>query len=189
MLERIADFLVGNQSFYVILLDESSPANVPGFMGRLDAIALEKQLAAGTESWTRNPLFNHELACCGRRGELLSWSLLTGGFFRAVIDVDVEPAESVPPLLPPTNQIPSDCDLRVPSGKLVVCCLAALGDPSLRPVACVPPGTYRTLVTRHTEFEYHHVWVESEADYPPGDGPDWTITLRRISSEAAFETS
>jgi len=46
-----------------------------------------------------------------------------------------------------------------------------------RELVTVRPGKYLVGLARNAEEEAKHEFLESVADYPTGDGPDWTIHL------------
>jgi hypothetical protein len=183
--ETIADVLVPTDNFYAAILDESSPTNTPGFDDRAWQDAGELQRRHGGEKYERLFHYNGLLSSSAKRGEMFPWLLLIDGVFRAIVLLDPNPTMPLPPI-PDRRGMPEACDLRCPSGRLMVCCTSWIGRPGLSIAARVPPGTYRASIEQD-EDESDHWFLQSADEYPPGDGPDWKITLRKISAEATFE--
>jgi hypothetical protein len=44
----------------------------------------------------------------------------------------------------------------------------------------VEPGDYHVSIVQDSYAQQDHWFLESEADYPPGDGPAWVIRLSRL---------
>lgn len=177
---NVAETYVATLSCYAAIYDEASPANTEGFMER-ELKAAEQQLdALGQDRWLTIFAFNDRLIDRASRGELLAWTLVFDGVFRAVIKVG-EPLgpESSPPPLIDNQGLPLAANLICPTGRLVVGCLSCLGQQQT-PVAIVEPGTYRVNFACDEEEVAKHMELEARSDYPPGEGPDWRLALNRV---------
>src|SRR5262245_43651314 len=115
-LGAMKEILVTTRCFYAGIYDEASPANVAGFAKR--------GIARG--DWFD---FNQILIDGTARGELLAWTLLFDGVFRAVIEI-AGPLPGDAGNLDPIENLGRDeltADLSFPSGRLIVACLSSLG--------------------------------------------------------------
>jgi hypothetical protein len=177
---NVAETYVATLSCYAAIYDEASPANVKGFMKR-ELEASEQQLDA-KDRWLTIFAFNDRLIDRASRGELLAWTLVFNGVFRAVIEVGepLGPQSSPPPLID-NRGLPLAANLICPTGRLVVGCLGCLGQQQT-PVAIVEPGTYRVNFTCDDEEEFKHMLLQARSDYPSGEGTDWRLVLNRVQS-------
>lgn len=163
--------LVKTQSMYAAAYDEHSAVNVQGFMG--DLLARAKDLF----------VFNGYLIDHARRGDLLPWSLLLDGIFECDAKATTSGAEQFAPI----QNLGVDgltTKLHLPSGRLIVSCLADLGK-SREPILRVEPGEYLVAFQRDGDVESSHWFAESESDYQPASQPDWQLRLVRSSGVAA----
>jgi hypothetical protein len=168
---RTSEFLVKihPEGLYGAVLDRTSPANFSRFI-ETEFDRTRKLLNRGEEAALLF-LFNSLLDERGRAGELLAWAVLLDGVYKAEI------AEQGNPL----PHVFASADLDFPTGEVLVTCLSRLGDADLLPALTVAPGKYRTTFSVDHAEETKHEGLEREADYPPGDGPDWRLTLQRIA--------
>lgn len=175
--------LVKTGSLYAAIYDERSPVNVEGFMSDLLLRAKNDPQANAFGGGGSLFLFNGYLMEHARRGELLPWTLLLDGVFNC----DAQVAPSAPQPAAPIQNLGLDelaGVLKVPSGRLVVSCLGDLGKRH-SPILHVDPGGYHVAIRRISEREARHWFIDSEADYPANDGPDWVIRLSRVQGESA----
>jgi hypothetical protein len=184
-IEVPVDVLVVTRSCYVGIFDLASSVNQPGFWKR----EFGKVSRFRPRYWF-SPMrramrifdFNQLLIDRMNSRQLACWTLLFDGTFRARCEIG-EPGEAI---LQSTSRFESlggddftalvDC----PSGHVVIACLSRAGEPALTPQAVVPSGTYEVHVTRDAESEDRHWFLDSEAEYTPGDGPDWRVRLRQV---------
>jgi hypothetical protein len=177
---NVAETYVATLSCYAAIYDEASPANVEGFMER-EFEAAEQQIdALGKDRWLTLFVFNERLIDRARRGELLAWTLVFDGVFRAVIEVGepLGPESNLPRLIDNLG-LPLAANLICPTGRLIVGCLSRLGQQQT-PAVIVESGTYRVNFTCDYEEENKHMDLEALSDYPPGEGPDWRLALHRV---------
>lgn len=172
-----ATLLLRTQSCYVGVFDKASPAYFEGLIKQEFAGADEDVAAQGlAKGWSLFG-FNGRLIDRSRKGELLVWTLLFDGVYKARVQIGPDITE--PESLEPVDQVGWPTDLWCPTGQIVVACLGSAGDQSIEPIVHVEPGSYRASVEQH-ECEWDHTFLEELRDYPPADGPDWTITLARL---------
>ena len=177
----MAEALVKTQSCYVAILDEASPVNTLDFMATsLEAGKVEAR-RRGLEDLHGLFVFNDQLMRAARAGELLAWTLLFDGVFRAVSQLT---PSSSPTEIEKTTNLSAPAltgKLVCPSGRLLICCLADLGKPQ-QPFMQLEPGNYRVSVSRNDDGELQHSHLESPNEYPVGDGPDWSIQVERLNT-------
>lgn len=166
-------------SCYVALLDEASPANRLGFMDTTLASCKQAVKRQRLESFHSLFAFNDALIEHAKRGDMLSWTLLFDGVFRAHLQVEVgapssELRNQEPP--PTEGRLPSSAILNCLSGRLLLCCMGDLGK-TQAPAITVEPGWYRASVTADDHQELDHAFLTSLDEYPSEDGPDWTVRL------------
>jgi hypothetical protein len=174
--------LVKTQSMYAALYDEKSSVNVEHFMSHLFSRAETDPRANSVGPGGTLFIFNQYLMDCARRGELLPWGLLLDGMFECdtqLTNSTVSPPEHIDSL--GNDHIAAT--LRLPSGRLVVSCLGDLGK-GREPILRIEPGVYHVALTRNSEIESKHWGINEEADYSPGESPDWVIRLCRTAGEA-----
>jgi hypothetical protein len=170
---------VKTEAFYGAILDEGSPANQPGLMTRL----LDEARSAFSPDDESAPWlfrFNQSLADAGERGELLSWCLLWDGVYQAKVEVSL--AEANPTsgaALESLGAGSEEARLYFPTGRVVLTSLSRVGEEP--PFLTIEPGHYRVRFVSDGEEEAKHAFLEAVGDYPPGDGPDWRITLQRLA--------
>jgi hypothetical protein len=179
----VAETYVTTESCYAAIYDEASPVNVKGFIEQEIEASRQQIDALGKDRGFILFDLNGRLMDRARRGELLAWTLVFDGVFRAVIEV-AEPLgsdESPTPLIDNLGG-PLVADLVCPSGRLVVGCLSRLGERQT-PTVTVEPGTYRVRFTFDEKKEVDkHMLVQARSDYPLGVRPDWTFRLNRMQS-------
>src|SRR5207245_22632 len=129
------------------------------------------------------PHFNELWAEGGRAHELLPWVLLFDGVFR--VRIEVLPSGSEPSVRALQRgrflgNLGSEGVLFCPSGEVVVAPLLSLGELSLRPAVVVPPGLYRVRIESNAEEQIKHEFLDRVEDYPPDDGPDWTLYMQNV---------
>ena len=178
----VAEAHVTTNGLYAAIYDELSPANVKGFIERELEASEQEIRAARKDKILTLFAFNDRLIDCARRGELLAWTLLLDGVFRAVLEVGepLGPDASPTPLIDNVGA-PLAANLVCPTGRLIVGCLSRLGEQQAA-VATVKPGTYRVQFIRDDEEEFKHTLLQAHSDYPGGDGPDWKFVLNQIHS-------
>jgi hypothetical protein len=76
---------------------------------------------------------------------------------------------------------PSLVPLNCPTGDLRIGSMGDLLSSSGRSLAMVPPGRYLLGLERNGQQEAEHAELTTVGDYPPNDGPDWTVHLRLVS--------
>lgn len=179
----MSDLLIKTESLYAALLDEASPANLPGFMSKELARARQRAGALGLVKGEELFLFNDSLIKRSDRGELLPWTLLFDGVFRAQVQMDT-------PLVPPASALRSkkslgapfqQADLHCRTGRLLLLCMSQVGQRNT-PILDIEPGVYRAELTCDDDEQAKHWFLDDPADYPAGDGPDWWISLRRVDA-------
>lgn len=167
--------LIQTRSCYAGAFDKSSPAYFKGLMRQeLDGASAD---VADTQPGFAIFALNSRLIDRSEKGQLLVWTLLFDGVYKARIQVGPDLAK--PERLEPADHIGRPADLLCPTGEIVVVCLDSAGDQSIQPIMRVEPGTYRATIEQH-ECESDHIFLENISDYPLEDGPDWTITLARL---------
>jgi len=177
------DTLVRTQSCYAAICDEASPANRRGFMdSELEAGKSAAKLA-GKDEFLGLFIFNDQLMRSADRGELLSWTLLLDGVFRAVARVDLQLPTSSRSSPENLGSSVLAANLVCPTGRLIITCLSKLGEPQ-PPFLVLEPGIYRVSLERNETEEFEHAFLESVAEYPVGQGPDWCFHVQRV---AAYE--
>jgi hypothetical protein len=77
---------------------------------------------------------------------------------------------------------PSLVRLKCPTGDLRIGSMSDFLSSSGRPLTMVPPGTYLLGLERDGQQETEHAELTTIRDYPPNDGPDWTLHLRFLNS-------
>ena len=117
-------------------------------------------------------------------GQLLAWTLLFDGVFRAVVQVVPEAAPMPAHLSRNLGNGASQATLACPTGRLIVSCLGRLGEVQ-SPVVVLEPGNYLISLERDEDEEQHHTFLESVCQYPTGEGPDWKIKIQRVSGNLA----
>ncbi len=173
----VADTLVETHSCYAAICDEASPANRLGFMtSELEAGKKAARQAGQDESFGLFA-FNDRLMASAARGELLAWTLLLDGVFRAV--ADLEQSVPQPQMLKNLSASMLAGTLICQTGRLVVTCLGRLGVKQ-QPLLVVEPGVYRVQLKRDETQEFDHGALERASSYPPGHGPDWHFRLQRV---------
>lgn len=168
---------IETESLYVALYDEASPANVAGFLAHEWEAARHDARSSEAPGGFELFAFNGRLIDRARRGELLAWTLLFDGVFRAVVEVEPEAPASA--LTVDEGGLPTAADLVCPSGRLALSCLSRLGHPPPA-VVIVEPGTYRATLRRDDAAESAHAFLEGQSAYPEGEGPDWRLRLQRL---------
>jgi hypothetical protein len=173
----VAEAYVTTQSCYAAIYDEASPANVEGLVEREIQASQQQIDALGQDRGFTLFAFNERLMDRARRGELLTWTLVFDGVFRAVIEVagPLGADKSPTPLIDNLGG-PLVADLVCPSGRLIVGCLGHLGKRQT-PGVTVEPGTYRVHFTFDKNEVHKHMLLEARSEYPQGEGPDWTFRL------------
>jgi hypothetical protein len=178
--ESTATALIKTEGMYMGIFDMRSPVNTPGRFGE----ALENAGGlAGAEGSPVVPHFNELWAEGGREHTLLPWVLLFDGVFR--VRIEVLPSGSEPSVRTPQQgaflgNLGSEGMLLCPSGQVVVAPLLSLGEPSLRPSIVVPRGLYRVRIGSDEQEQIKHEFLDRVEDYPPDDGPDWTLYMRKV---------
>ena len=165
-----SDILVKTEGLYAGIYDIASLANVPLF-------------TKGTPHARDLNDFNQLLLDRAAQGQLLSWTLLFDGVFRAVIKV-AKPTTSGYQDCDPINSLGSNllvANLVFPSGRLILSCLSRLGKGEAA-ILTVEPGEYRVTVIRDGVQEEMHAFLEDPALYPAGEGPDWRITIMKAKA-------
>ncbi len=164
--------LVQTKSLYVGIWDENSPVNQLGYIENELKNGKLKTIQNGEESFFGLFILNDQLIEQARQANLLSWTLLFNGIFRAEID-EVSTSNLVKPLAEWDLGEPFVIgNLKCPSGKLILNCLSMLGVKQT-PTLVVEPGTYQVSIVRNEDAEFDHTLLDSITDYPSGDGPDW----------------
>ena len=134
---------------------------------------------AGKDDFLGLFIFNDHLMRCADQGEMLAWTLLLDGVFRAVAHV----VPQSPTLQPPSRENLGSsvlvANLVCPTGRLIITCLAKLGEPQ-SPLLVLEPGIYRVSLERNESEELEHTCLESVAEYPVGQGPDWRFEIQRV---------
>jgi hypothetical protein len=171
-------FHVRTNSLYVAILDEASPANRPGFLQATLEAAKQKAVSQKLADYCALFIFNDELMRLAHQGELLTWTLLFDGVFRAVADAEPDGLPSPSSLSNLGNSVLT-ARLVCPTGRLLLTCMDEFGA-SQQPFIELAPGTYDVAVQRDEDQEFKHCFIESLGDYPAGDGPDWRIGIRRV---------
>lgn len=178
---RAGDRLVETSGLYAAFFDEGSPVNRPGFMDAMLTAGKESAQRMGHESWRSLHHFNDRLMRAARRGELLAWTLLFDGVFRAVATLGSEAGRSSTTSIDKLGSDAEAADLVCPTGRLVLTSLDRLGM-ATTPMLTVAPGRYRVVLTRDAAQEFDHTLLEGVASYPAGEGPDWHLMIQRISA-------
>jgi hypothetical protein len=177
--EYMNERLIRTEDCYVGLFDVLSPINVAGIFGRFITEAQHEAVAAGP-AWAALYYFNDRWRDAATRGEIVWWALVFDGVFRATATVLERPPEPTSGLAhPPALMDPTDHLLTCPSGRIVVASLHELGNPTLEPLLVIAPGTYHVVVRQDDEQENAHYFLTDPAEYPPQDGPDWSIYVWR----------
>jgi hypothetical protein len=175
------DLIVETRSCYVGLCDEASSANRLGFMdAELSAGKAAVRLECRDECFGLF-VFNERLMHLADRGEMLSWTLLFDGVFRAVAKVESSTSTLG---LQHTENLGANvlsCTLACPTGRLILTCLSNLGV-GQSPFLVVEPGLYQVRLERDEEREVDHSDLEGIASYPDGHGPDWHFHVQRVGS-------
>jgi hypothetical protein len=161
------------------VFDRASGANTPG---RFDQLLREARGLAGAESWAVIPHLNDLLSRLADEGSLLSWVLVFDGVFRVRLEVGSEfpEAGAALPLAPFVGGTGVHGSLECLSGEVMAASLHRLGDRALRPLVIVHPGRYHVRLRGNEEEQAKHQFLDDEASYPEGEGPDWTLYLRRM---------
>lgn len=173
-------YLVQTQSCYVALLDQASPVNTTGFMDAEFKAAKNRALETKQDEVWSLFIFNDQLLDAAKQGNLLAWTLLFDGVFQ--VDVQLVPQAALPSS--EVDNLGANAlwgTLVCPTGKMIVACLSRLGEPQT-PMMEVEPGTYQVVLERNADAEFEHTLLESLAQYPVGEGPDWRIRLRRVDA-------
>lgn len=174
--------LVRTASCYVGVLDKASPAWIPGLFEADLRRGMAEAKAAGLAECYGLFVLNSHLSERADRGELLAWTLLFDGIYKARFSVLPNSSPVGVPEREGLGAVEEVANLNLPSGHVVIACLSRTGDPSVEPVLQVEPGRYRVRFLRH-RCEDDHVFLERESDYPPEEGPDWTITISPLPNE------
>ena len=181
------DSLVTTKSCYVGLYDLESPVNRAGFWRREWVKSKRFRLFDLFRSkWSKFPLFrfNQQLLDIMNAKEMISWTLLFDGVFRAQINIADEGDSSQASKREQSSlaEVEIQTHLICRSGRLVLACLSMVGEPTITPTVVVERGIYDVRLVRNYDAESKHWFTESEAAYLPAITPDWTITLQRISN-------
>lgn len=177
----MTETLVKTQSCYVAILDEASPVNTLDFMTTSFEAGKAEARARGLEEFHGLFVFNDQLIHAAETGQLLAWTLLFDGVFRAVVHLT---PSSLPTEIAKSTNLGSPTltgELHCPTGRLLICCLSDFGKQQ-RPFVLVEPGTYRVSVRRDDDAELRHSLLESPDYYPFGDRPDWTVQVERVKT-------
>jgi len=173
-----AELLVETFSCYAAICDEASAANRLGFM---DAELRAGKAAArleGLDECFGLFTFNDRLMHSANRGELLAWTLLLDGVFRAVATVESDASDSTQESKHFGSNLLSGT-LACPTGRLILTCLSRLGVKQ-SPFLVLEPSLYRIQLERDESQEFEHCGLEGAASYPAGHGPDWQLQLQRL---------
>jgi len=173
----MSERLIQTEGCYVGIFDALSPINVAGSFQRFMSEA-DRQAATAQQGWSTLYRFNDQWIAATARGEILTWIVLFDGVFKTTAKILVPP----PRIDPTTEQVQAFLGqdyhpLVCPSGRIMVASLNDLGNHSLEPLVVVEPGTYRVALTRDDDQEDKHSFLTDPAQYPPLDGPDWSIDL------------
>ena len=173
----MSERLIKTEGCYVGIFDALSPVNGAGrfdrFMRRADRQAVEAR-----QRWSALYRFNDQWIDAAARGEILAWIVLFDGVFKTVATILVPPPRIAPTMAQAREFLGGDYHpLVCPSGRIVVASLSDLGHRSLEPLVVVEPGTYHVALTRHDDQEDEHSFLTDPAQYPPSDGPDWSIEV------------
>jgi hypothetical protein len=152
-----ADILIRTSDVWIGVSDATCEINFPEFWA----------------AHATGPSFIAAVRGLQRAGQLLKREVVVDGSFRLVFVVDDHSAFDAPSRA-------DLCKIQVvdlPSGEIVI----RSGDPLVAPirVLTVAPGQYEARFEWFLDQECDHYQMEPEA-YPPGDGPDGVVTLRRV---------
>jgi hypothetical protein len=173
------DVLIETSSLYVGIFDEGSPVNRLEYLSESFEAAKRKAARDGVEEFFSLFLLNDQLIQAGNAGDLLAWTLLFDGVFRAAVQVIPESAKMEVGSMADLGAATSQALLACPTGRLLVSCLGSLGT-SQTPVAILAPGNYLVSLGRDEDAESRHILLGSVSEYPMGEGPDWKITIQRV---------
>ena len=158
--ESQANIVLTTLGFFILLADESSPAMALTLWDERHEPAARRRVVQ---------------SLCARK-EALQWTVLLDGTFLVRFVVEEVPGfddgSTADTVTRETLDLPSG-QLSIRSGQLAT--------PSQHAVA-LAPGRYDVRVEWFVDEETRHSELESPADYPPGEGPDGIVTLRRASN-------
>lgn len=173
----MSERLIQTDGCYAAIFDVRSPVNVAGNFHEIMRKA-NRQAMKAQQGWSALFRFNDHWIEAAGRGEILAWVLLFDGVFK----VEATVLASSPIADPPREQTCGFLGqqyhpLACPSGHIVAASLSDLGNRALEPLVVVAPGTYHVVLRRNDDQEVEHSFLTDAAQYPPGDGPDWSIDL------------
>jgi hypothetical protein len=177
-------FLVKTESLYAAILDVGSAANRLGYLTTSLEAGKRKAVRDGLEELFGLFVFNEQLIQAAKDGELLAWTLLFDGVFRAVVQAAPESAQMPPHPSSNLGDGASQATLVCPTGRLIISCLGRLGEVQ-SPLVVLEPGSYLISLERDEDEEQHHTFLDSVRQYPTGEGPDWKIKIQRVSGNCA----
>jgi hypothetical protein len=176
----MVETLIRTQGCYVGIFDLASRAHKEESFDKLIGRA-KADATNDNKAWTTLFYLNDGLLLRMRRGEILAWTLFWDGCFKARIRTHSSD-ESAPIKCKGSAFLNGEhYDLICPTGRIAVASLHELGTPDLHPILEVAPGTYRVDFAEDDEEVNKHYEFDGQIDYPADDGPDWVLTLTRIS--------
>jgi hypothetical protein len=177
----MVECLVKTSGCYVGVFDLSSPVCDEGETLKDIFDRGAGQAREAGHEWAAILFINDILAEKARRREAVIWVLLFDGLFKMRISVAPEPAGEIPRKVEPREFLGGQDELVCPSGRLAVASLHEMRDLQRTPAIEVEPGRYRVRLTENEEEYWKHVSIEEAVmDYPPGEGPDWFLTLEKV---------
>lgn len=173
------EFKVKTSSCYVGIFDLASPVREIPLKRVMEQASSEASVAG--EPWATLFYFNEGILRYMRRGEILAWTLILDGCFKARVKIQ-HCDDGDPTATDRSGYLGNEShDLICPSGKIAVADLVEMDNQNLSPSFEIDPGAYRVWLNQDWDQEIMHCTLENESDYPIGDGPDWILTLRRIA--------
>lgn len=173
----MSERLIKTEGCYIGIFDALSAANAIGLFATSMHVAKRRTAAMGQRG-TDILEFNQLWIDAAARGEILVWVVLFDGVYKVIARV-LPFRPSITPTMEQTTAFLGQeyHALFCPSGRIMVASLSDLGSQSLEPLVVVEPGTYHVALTVDDSQEAKHGFLDDVAQYPPTDGPDWSIKL------------
>jgi hypothetical protein len=168
-----AEVIVGVPDCVVMVYDRASPINSEGLAGEVLREARWRAGHAGNVA----AQWRNLLAPFVNAGSLAYWLTFLDGVYKIAVQAGAPFASA------PLNErfgLGNDArltTLNCASGDIVVGTMSDLIENKGRHVLSVDRGKYLVGISGNAAEEKKHELLEDIADYPPNDGPDWTISL------------